>query len=315
MTAVKIITVDKSDADIRLDRWFKRHFPKVTHIEVEKATRKGNIRVNGTKVKAGHRIKTGDEIRVPPLSERAPDMVKIKKPVSDKYIKLINDAIIYKDADIIAINKPSGIASQGGQGVNVSVDDLLDYLKFDSEIRPKLVHRLDKDTSGVMIVARTSTAAAFFAKQFKSKEIQKIYWAIVVGVPKIRDGKIDYPLIKKDIGNGIEKVVIDDDEGQKARTYYNTIENFASQASFVELRPVTGRTHQLRVHMTAIDTPILGDGKYGGQLAFINGLSKKLHLHARSIEFTMQNGERKEVVAELTGHMKDTFDMMVEGKG
>jgi len=301
MSQVQMVTVVKDDNDIRLDRWFKRNFPKVSHISVEKALRKGQIRVDGQKVKSSHKVQEGSVVRVPPMVEYT-RQEKPKKQIDEKYIKIIQDSVIYKDAEIIVINKPAGLAVQGGVGVDVCVDVLLDFLKFDYEQRPKIVHRLDKDTSGVLVLARKTNVAAKLSEMFRSKEAEKIYWSVVIKTPKIKEGKINMPLLKRDTGAGKEKVVYDE-EGQNATTFYRVMDDLAGKVSLVELRPITGRTHQLRVHMSEVGHPILGDGKYGGKEAFIDGLSKKMHLHARSLKLP----NKPLFTADLTGDMKKTI--------
>lgn len=305
MTKVQTVIVNQEDNDIRLDRWFKRNFPNFSHTSIEKALRKGQIRINGKKVTSATHVLTGEEIRVPPMVE----YVKEEKPkprIDEKYIKEIQQSVIFKDNDIIVINKPAGLATQGGVGINVSVDSLLDFLKFDYENRPKLVHRLDKDTSGVLVLARTSAVASSLTKSFKAKDIEKIYWALVVGAPDIEEGKIDLPISKQNVGAGKEKMTADEDGG-KAITYYKVLENMGNKLSLVELHPITGRTHQLRVHMAHIGNPILGDGKYGGKLAFIDGLSKKMHLHARQIKLPLY---AEPFIANIQHNMGETFDKL-----
>ncbi len=305
MTKVQTAKVNAEDNDIRLDRWFKRNFPEFSHTSIEKALRKGQIRIDGKKAKSSTRVLTGQEIRVPPMVE----YVKKEKPkprIDEKYIKEIQKSVTFKDKDIIVINKPAGLPTQGGVGITVSVDSLLEYLKFDYENKPKLVHRLDKDTSGALVLARSSSMASELTKAFKSKDIEKTYLAIVVGVPEIDEGKIDLSISKQDTGAGKEKMTADED-GQKAITYYKVIEKIGRKISLVELYPHTGRTHQLRVHMAHIGNPILGDGKYGGKLAFIEGLNKKMHLHSYQIKLPSYNNP---FIAEVSGKMSETFEKL-----
>ena len=218
--------------------------------------------------------------------------------------------VIHEDRAAIVVNKPPGLATQGGTKTNDHLDRLLDGLAGDDAPRPKLVHRLDKDTSGALLVARTPRAAAAFSKSFSSRTARKVYWAIVTGVPPIADGMIDLPLAKQP-GTGGEKVHVDEEEGQPARTRYRVIERAGNRAAWVELQPMTGRTHQLRVHMLAIGHPILGDGKYGGQDAFLTGaISRKLHLHARRLRIDHPDGERIDVTAELPEHFAATIEAL-----
>ena len=200
------------------------------------------------------------------------------------------------------VNKPPGLATQGGTKTKDHLDRLLDGLAGDGEPRPKLVHRLDKDTSGALLVARTPRAAAFFSKSFSGRTARKVYWALVVGVPSIDDGMIELPLAKQP-GTGGEKMHVDEKEGLPARTRYRVIERAGNRAAWVELQPFTGRTHQLRVHMLAIGHPIVGDGKYGGPDAFLTGsISRKLHLHARRLRIDHPDGGQIDVTAELPDH-------------
>jgi 23S rRNA pseudouridine955/2504/2580 synthase len=305
MTKVQNRKVKPEDGNIRLDRWFKRNFPNVSHTSIEKALRKGQIRVDSKRAKSSTRVETGQEIRVPPMVEYE-KKDKPKTQIDEKYIKQIKDSVIFKDKDIIVINKPAGLPTQGGVGITVSVDSLLDYLKFDYESRPKLVHRLDKDTSGALVIARTTNIASSLTKDFKTKNIEKTYLALVVGIPEIDEGKIDLSISKQDTGAGKEKMIADDN-GQKAITYYEVIEKIGKQISVVKLYPHTGRTHQLRVHMSHIGNPILGDGKYGAKAAFIEGLSKKMHLHSYQIKLPSY---QKPFTAPLSGKMSETFDKL-----
>ena len=191
--------------------------------------------------------------------------------------------VILKTEAALVLNKPPGLATQGGTGTHSHVDALLDAYHDEGEPRPRLVHRLDKDTSGVLLVARTPGSAAFFSKRFSGRSAKKIYWALVVGVPDVEDGTIDAPLAKQP-GTGGEKMHVNEESGQPARTRYRVIDRAGNRAAWVELSPLTGRTHQLRVHMAAIGHPIVGDGKYGGQDAFLTGaISRKMHLHARRL--------------------------------
>ncbi len=305
MTQVQLVTVNSEDNDVRIDRWFKRNFPKVSHTSIEKALRKGQIKVDGKKVESSYKVKEGEIIRVPPMIEYTREE-KIKKEIDPKYIKDMRESLIYKDEDILVINKPAGLAVQGGVGIDVSVDSLLDFMRFDYTERPKIVHRLDKDTSGVLVLARKTSVAAKLGEAFRNKDMEKIYWAVVIGKPDKSEGKISIPLLKSDTGAGKEKVVANE-KGQLATTFYRVMDNAADKVSLVELRPITGRTHQLRVHMAEIGHPILGDGKYGGKEAFVDGLGKKMHLHARKLTLPPVKGKQREFIAEVEGIMKKTL--------
>lgn len=308
-------TVSGDEADMRLDRWFKRHFPDVNHSYLQKLLRTGQVRVDGKRVEASDRLAAGQSVRIPPLAAwatptgAAPAAAKPKAAMSEKQIAELRALVLFKDADVIAIDKPAGLAVQGGTGTPKHLDAMLDALKYDLQERPKLVHRLDKDTSGVLLLARTQFAASKLTELFRGRDVRKIYWAATVGVPKPYQGKVDLPL-SKEAGSG-EKVMVDEKEGKKAVTYFSVLENVGKQAAFVAMWPQTGRTHQLRVHMAAIGTPILGDGKYAGQDASIAGaeLPRKLHLHARRLILPHPRGGGRtiDVTAPLPDHMQATW--------
>jgi 23S rRNA pseudouridine955/2504/2580 synthase len=222
-------------------------------------------------------------------------------------IEFAQSMVIHKDASALVINKPPGLATQGGTKTESHVDGLLDALCFELDSRPKLVHRLDKDTSGALLLARSARAAGHFSKAFSSRTARKVYWALVVGVPEIHDGFIDLPLAKQP-GTGGEKMHVDEKEGQPARSRYRVVERAGNRCCWVELQPYTGRTHQLRVHMAAIGHPIVGDGKYGGKDAFLTGtISRKMHLHARRIRIDHPDGGVVDVRADLPLHIAESF--------
>jgi 23S rRNA pseudouridine955/2504/2580 synthase len=311
-SGVQIRTVAQEETEIRLDRWFKRHFPDVGHSLLEKLLRGGNVRVDGKRAKSNQRLEAGQEIRVPPLGA-APEPEGKPKPVvvDPKTARELQDCVLYMDDDVIVLNKPPGLAVQGGTGMaDNHLDAMLDVLRFDASDRPRLVHRLDKDTSGVLLLGRSAAAASKLAAAFKSRAAQKCYWAVVVGVPKIKQGRIDAPLAKI-AGRGGEKVEVDEDDGKHAITYYRIVDSALRRAAWLELEPRTGRTHQLRAHCLLLDTPILGDGKYGGKEALIegSGVSRKLHLHARAVRVPHpRSKEILEIVAPLPRHMAATFE-------
>src|SRR5437763_10835682 len=264
MTGVEIVTVRPEDGAGRLDRWFKRHYPGLSHGRLEKLLRTGQIRVDGKRAKAGDPIAPGQAIRVPPLPDTpGPAPRPIAGPrARPQDLALLRDAVIYRDDWAIVVNKPPGLAVQGGTNTDRHVDALLDGLRFDSSERPRLVHRLDKDTSGVLLIARNAAAASFFTRAFRDKTTRKIYWAVVVGLPELHQGRIDLGLAKRGGAGrprGYERVHVDDAEGKTAITYYRVIDRAGAEASWLALLPVTGRTHQLRAHCAALGTPILGD--------------------------------------------------------
>jgi 23S rRNA pseudouridine955/2504/2580 synthase len=306
--AVRQFTVAPDDDGIRLDRWCKRHLPEVSFTTVAKWARTGQIRIDGARATPGDRVEAGQQLRLPPPEPpRAPTRrVPERTPLTPDQIAFAQEMVIHRDAQALVLNKPPGLATQGGTKTTEHIDALLDAFA-DGDSRPKLVHRLDKDTSGALLVARTSRAAAFFAKTFSGRTARKVYWALIVDVPSIEDGMIELPIAKQP-GTGGEKMHVDEENGQAARTRYRVIERAGNRAAWVELQPFTGRTHQLRVHMAAIGHPIVGDGKYGGQAAFLTGgISRKMHLHARRLRVDHPDGGQIDVAAELPHHFAESL--------
>lgn len=313
---VRTFIVGADDDGIRLDRWFKRHLPDASFNLVSRWARTGQIRIDGARATPGDRVSAGQNIRVPPAEPQAIVVAAAAKPkrarveLSDEQTEYAQGMVIHRDAQAIVLNKPPGLATQGGTKTDEHVDGLLDAVQFEGEGRPKLVHRLDKDTSGALLIARTSRAAAFFSKHFSGRTARKIYWALVAGVPDIADGLIELPIAKQP-GSGGEKMHVDMAEGQASRTRYRILERAGNRAAWVELQPLTGRTHQLRVHMAAIGHPIIGDGKYGGLDAFLTGgVSRKMHLHARRIRIDHPDGGKVDVTAELPTHFADSMTLL-----
>ena len=331
MSAVQMLTVAGDEGEQRLDRWFKRRFPHVTQGAVEKMCRTGQVRVDGGRVKASDRVVPGMEIRVPPLP-----VGEAPKPVESRMAKtdagMIQDAVLWKDEHMIVLNKPAGLPSQGGSGQGERhVDALAEALKFGYKEKPKLVHRLDKDTSGVLLLARTDRVARALSEALRHREARKIYWAVVAGVPHPRQGSIKFGLVKapgRGRGGEGEKMLcvhpskVAETEGAKrAQTDYFTLWFLGARLSWMALEPVTGRTHQLRAHMAEIGHPILGDGKYGGPgqenpgdgwgAASGGDISRKLHLHARSL--SIEHPITKTMMtftAPLPDHMARTWKLM-----
>ena len=305
-------TVGEDDDGIRLDRWFKRHLPDISFNLVSRWARTGQLRVDDKRAAPGDRLATGQVLRVPP-SEPTPAEgpgarpKRIVEPLSDDEAAFVRDMVIGKGRDFYVLNKPPGLATQGGTKTVQHLDRLLDGLADDEGQRPKLVHRLDKDTSGVLLVARSARAAGHFAKTFASRTARKVYWALVVDVPSLEEGQIDAPLAKQP-GSGGEKMHVDEENGLPARTRYRLIDRAGNRAAWVELQPLTGRTHQLRAHMAAIGHPIVGDAKYGGAAAFLTGgISRKMHLHARRLKVDGLDGKPIDYTAELPAHFAETL--------
>jgi 23S rRNA pseudouridine955/2504/2580 synthase len=308
MNGVQTLTVAAEDAEIRLDRWFKRHFPELGHGRLEKLLRTGQIRLDGRRAGAGDRVAAGQSVRVPPLPKAAPPPKPDKPAARPGDAKFLQGLVLHRDEDVIVIDKPAGLAVQGGTGTTRHLDGLLDALRFGAKERPRLVHRLDKDTSGVLVLARNAAAAAKLAAAFRGKSLRKVYWAAVIGAPKPRQGKIDQSLSKLP-GRLGERMAPDEESGERALTFYRTVAHAGEHFAWLALEPVTGRTHQLRVHCAFIGTPVLGDGKYGGAAAHPAGLPqpRKLHLHARAIALPHPRGGTLTVVAPLPAHMRETW--------
>ena len=298
---------------MRLDRWFKQHYPGLGHGRLEKLLRTGQVRVDGRRAKAGQRLDAGQAIRVPPLGETDQAPARLDRPaLSDADARMVRSMVLYRDDDVIAVNKPAGLAVQGGAKTSRHLDGMLDALRFDAPERPRLVHRLDRDTSGVLLLARTAPAARALTASFRGKDAAKLYWAATAGVPDRDEGIIDLALAKRAGAGraGGEAVAPDPESGQSAVTAYRVIDRAGDRAAFLALWPKTGRTHQLRVHCAAIGHPILGDGKYGGPAAFPGGegIAGRLHLHARRIVLPHPAGRGHiDVIAPLSAHMADTW--------
>ncbi len=309
MSGVEIVEIKAEEADQRLDRWLRRRFPGLTQGRIEKLLRKGEIRMDGKRADGKTRIYAGQMIRLPPNIEKAIVATPGPAPVSEADAREIRRLVIHEDADVIVINKPPGLAVQGGTGQGRHVDGMLSALADAAGERPRLVHRLDLDTSGVLVLGRSLRATAFLAEAFRGRSVRKTYWALVAGVPKPPRGRIDMALIKSGGPTG-ERVARDDEEGKRAVTLYATIDQAIDRCAWLALRPVTGRTHQLRVHAASgLDTPIVGDAKYGGARASLatDALSPLLHLHARVLSLPHPAGGMLRVTAPLPAHMRASW--------
>lgn len=310
MSAVKMVTVSEKDDGIRLDRWFSRYYPALKNGQLQRLIRGKNIRVNGAKTSADTRLQAGDELRIPPMeiSEKS----NLPKKLSKADVEFMQSLVIYKDDDVIVLNKPAGIAVQGGTNTTRHIDGMLDALRFEKDEKPKLVHRLDKETSGVLLLGRSANAAAKLAESFASRDAQKIYWALVYGRPKLLTGKVNAPLSKMSGEKGGEQMRVDVENGQKAQTLYRVVDSLAKKASWLEMMPLSGRTHQLRVHCTVLNTPIVGDSKYMDKQREHMGLQdeNKMHLHARAIRIPHPKKGILEIYAKIPQHIKNSFDFL-----
>ncbi len=308
---VRQFTISEDDDGVRLDRWFKRNLPQIGFGTVSKWARTGQIRVDGKRAKPDDRLSMGQVLRVPPGGEESGRKPKPRRELKPEQIAEAKAMVIKQAKSAIVLNKPPGLATQGGSKTNKHVDGLLDaFVEDDDTPRPRLVHRLDKDTSGVLLVARTPGSAASYSKRFSGRSARKVYWALIVGVPDVKEGTIDAALAKQP-GTGGEKMHVDLEGGQPAKTRYRVVDTAGKKAAWVELEPLTGRTHQLRVHMEAIGHPIVGDGKYGGQDAFLTGsISRKMHLHARRLVISEPGGGKLDVTAELPEHFAASMEQL-----
>ena len=317
MSGVRHMQVKPEDDGLRLDRWFKKHFTALTQGRLEKLLRRGLVRVDGKRVKAASRVEKGQSIRIPP-EVPAPGTARVKHApsVPDSLVASLQEAIIHRDKDIMVLNKPSGLAVQGGSKTTTHIDAALPALQFDEAEPPRLVHRLDRDTSGLLVLARNRKAAQFLTRQFAGREVEKIYWALVYGVPRPSRGHIMVPLAKRaaaDGGERVRPVEKGDPDAMKAHTDFMEIARVGQRFSWLAFRPLTGRTHQIRAHAMAIGHPLVGDGKYRieGEMQEYGGiLPKKLHLHARSIMIPHPRGGVFSCEAPLRDHMAETWDML-----
>jgi 23S rRNA pseudouridine955/2504/2580 synthase len=308
------------EADIRLDRWFRRHYPELTQGVIQRLCRTGQVRVDGHRAEAATRLAPGQLIRIPPLPAAKPASVAPDDapPPDPRARAEIAKMILYQDDHLIVLNKPSGLPTQGGPGIARHLDGMLRAYATSPQDRPRLVHRLDRDTSGLLVVARSPGVAAKLAASFRSRAVEKTYWAVVVGRPVPVAGRIEAPLIRRDPaissarGERVALAEPDDADAAHAITDYRTLDHAARKLAWLELSPLTGRTHQLRLHCLSLGAPILGDSTYGewrenGNSALIEGLSEQLHLHARRLRLPHPAGGALTVEAELPPHMLATF--------
>ena len=317
MSDVKRHMVSADEDGMRLDRWFRVHFPQVTFAYLNKLTRTGQVRVGAGRVKTSTRLAEGQEVRVPPLAfdARPADLPKDHiPPLTRAERELFQSMVLHEDKDIYVLNKPAGFAVQGGTKTHRHLDGLLMGLGVELKERPLLVHRLDRDTSGVIVVARRRAVAAALGKLFATRAVKKTYWAVVKGVPTPTQGRIDVALLKAKGPDGdrmrAPETEDEAEDSQKAVTHYNAIDRAGRIAAWMSLKPSTGRQHQLRAHMAHIGTPILGDNKYGGDTGVPEGAGPGLHLHARRIVFPHPRGGTVDVSAPLPKHMMQTFALL-----
>ncbi len=312
MSRVETRQVGPDEAGMRLDRWFRAHYPALAHGALQKLLRKGQIRVDGARAKANIRLLEGQIVRVPPLPA-AETRPAPPRRLSDDDKTFAQSLVLHMNASVIALNKPPGLAVQGGSRTVRHLDGLLDALKYGAKERPRLVHRLDKDTSGVLLLARTRAAAAALSRVFRTRSARKIYWALVHGHPSPAQGRIEMALKKTRAGDGerVRQAAGDEDAAQAAVTYYAVVARAGNRCAWVSVKPVTGRTHQIRAHLAEIGHPIVGDPKYGRDRRLdVQGLAERLHLHARRLTLPHPDGGTLDVTAPLPDHMRDTWEFL-----
>jgi 23S rRNA pseudouridine955/2504/2580 synthase len=317
MKTVDTRTVGPDEAGMRLDRWFREHYPQVSFGHFQKLLRSGQIRVDGGRAKTSTRLDPGQSIRVPPLAAVAVAQAKAESPSTKKLQDddFLRSIVLYEDDQVFVFNKPAGLAVQGGSGLKTHVDAMLESLRDKKGQKPRLVHRLDRDTSGVLVVARTRLAASRLAAAFRSRSTRKVYWALVKGVPKPRQGRISTWLAKGDGDKGERMRVArhGEDDASHAVSVYSVVDQAGQRLSWLSMRPVTGRTHQLRAHAAHIGHPIIGDPKYfeaDHNWEFPGGMQDKLHLHARRIVMPHPAGGTLDVTAPLPAHMQQSWNLL-----
>jgi 23S rRNA pseudouridine955/2504/2580 synthase len=310
---VQTVTVTPDESGMRVDRFFEARFPGLSFSHIQRIIRKGEVRVNGKRTQPKDRLEAGQAVRIPPLKLDVPKQ-RAAEGGDAKTRDFLKSITLYEDADVLVLNKPMGLAVQGGSGTTRHIDGMLDALRDSQGQKPRLVHRLDKDTAGCLLVAKTRFAATSLAKNFRTRSARKIYWALVAGVPKPKQGRISTYLAKEESEeDSIMRVAKHGDEGAShAVTYYAVVETSAQKLAWVSLKPVTGRTHQLRAHMAHIDHAIVGDPKYFNKenWALPGGLQNRLHLLARRIVIPHPRGGTIDVSAPLPPHMLQSWNLL-----
>jgi 23S rRNA pseudouridine955/2504/2580 synthase len=332
-TAARTIAVTEDEAGMRLDRWFKRRMPSLSLSHLNKIVRTGQVRVDGARVKTGARLEAGQKVRVPPLTVDAP-AAAVRRTPSAEDARALRDMTLFEDRNVLILNKPFGLAVQGGSGTTRHIDGMLEALADEQGERPLLVHRLDRDTSGVLLIAKSRRMAADLGEIFRSRQAKKIYWALVEGVPKPAQGRISLFLAKGEgmgdvrgprppgVGRDLERMRVarhGEADAQHSVTYYAMVDKVAPKLAWLSMKPLTGRTHQLRAHAEAIGHPIIGDPKYGHRredeqrrrdpiLAVPDDVERKLHLLARRLVLPHPRGGTLDVTAPLPPHMQKSFD-------
>jgi 23S rRNA pseudouridine955/2504/2580 synthase len=312
---VQTVAVAPDETGMRVDRFLEARFPGLSFSHIHRVIRKGELRVNGRRVDGKDRLEAGQSVRIPPLKLEAPKPRAGSSSDADaKTREFLRSITLYEDADVMVLNKPMGLAVQGGSGTTRHLDGMLEVLRDRAGQRPRLVHRLDKDTSGCLLVAKTRFAAAALAKTFRSRSARKTYWALVAGVPRPHQGRVSTFLAKAERDDeSFMRIAQHGEEGAShAVTFYAVVETAGSKLAWLSLKPVTGRTHQLRAHMAHIGHPIVGDPKYFDiqNWELPGGLQNRLHLLARRIAVPHPRGGAIDVTAPLPPHMQQSWNLL-----
>ncbi|MFZ3358456.1 MAG: RluA family pseudouridine synthase [Xanthobacteraceae bacterium] len=313
-TSVQNVAVTADEAGMRVDRFLEARFPGLSFSHIQRVIRKGEVRVNGKRTQPKNRLEDGQSMRIPPLRLDQSKPRSTGNPADDKTREFLQSITLYEDADVLVLNKPMGLAVQGGSGTTRHIDGMLDVLRDAHGQRPRLVHRLDKDTAGCLLVAKSRFAAAALAKTFRSRAARKVYWALVAGVPKVQQGRISTFLAKEEREQeSFTRIARHGDKGAShAVTYFAVVETSGPLLAWLSLKPVTGRTHQLRAHMEHIGHPIVGDPKYfaieNWQLP--GGMQNRLHLLARRIAVPHPRGGTIDITAPLPPHMQQSWNLL-----
>jgi 23S rRNA pseudouridine955/2504/2580 synthase len=314
-TGVQTLVVEPDEADMRVDRFLVARFPQLAFTHIQRIVRKGELRIDGKRAQPNERLVAGQKVRVPPLKLDQPRPVSRSSAKDQDDREFLKSITLYEDKDVLIINKPMGLAVQGGSGTKRHVDGLLESLQDEEWQKPRLVHRLDKDTAGCLVIAKTRFAASTMAKSFRARTTRKIYWALVAGVPRVKQGRVSTYLAKEgDEGDSRMRVAKHGDEGAShALTYYAIVDTAAQKLAWLSLKPVTGRTHQLRAHAAHIGHPIVGDPKYFDieNWELPGGIQNKLHLLARRIVIAHpRTGKPIDITAPLPSHMQQSFNLL-----
>jgi 23S rRNA pseudouridine955/2504/2580 synthase len=311
---VQNVAVTADENGMRVDRFLESRFPGLSFSHIQRVIRKGELRVNGKRAQPKDRLEAGQKVRIPPFKLGAPKPASVQSENDDKTREFLASITLYEDDDVMVLNKPMGLAVQGGSGMVRHIDGMLDVLRSRDGQRPRLVHRLDRDTAGCLLVAKTRFAAAALAKNFRSRSARKIYWALVVGVPKPKQGRISTFLAKEQREeDSFMRIAKHGDEGAShAVTYYAVVETAAQRLGWLSLKPVTGRTHQLRAHLDHIGHPIVGDPKYFAKenWELPGGIQNRLHLLARRLAIPHPRGGTIDVSAPLPPHMVQSWNLL-----